>query len=127
MATVVHGQHDITLNADNEARDILLMFLTNPERCTEAYDRWIATSEAYEASVTKKAEHKADGSDILHVELSQPHGIHPFVPYVSYLEQARRWARKHKAQMSSSLLDASLETALEKGENENWPEKADPE
>ena len=94
VATVVGGQHDLTLNADNETRDILLAFLANPENCTEVYDRWISTSAGYVASVAKKAEHKAAGSDILHVELSQPHGINPHVPYVEYLQKAGRWARK---------------------------------
>ena len=102
VATVVGGQHDLTLNADNEARDILLAFLSNPERCTEAYDRWRATSAGYVASVAKKAEHKAEGSDILYVELSQPHGIHPYVPYVDYLQQASRWARKQGFEVTTS-------------------------
>jgi len=31
---------------------------------------------------------------VLYVELSQPHGINPHTPYVDYLKQAERWARK---------------------------------
>ena len=94
VATIVGGQHDLTLNADNETRDVLIAFLSSPETCTEVCERWSATSAAYLASVQKKASHCAGGSDVLHVELSQPHGIHPATPYADYLRQAAQWARK---------------------------------
>jgi len=94
VATVVGGQHDLTLNADNETRDVLLAFLANPEKCTDVYDRWVASSAAYVASVEKKASHVADGADVLHVQLSQPHAIHPATPYPEYLKRAAQWARK---------------------------------
>ena len=94
VATVVGGQHDLTLNADNEARDVLHAFLANPERCTEVYERWRASSSGYVASIAKKAAHRTADSDVLHVELSQPHGINPATPYPEYLKQARKWAHK---------------------------------
>ena len=40
VATFVGADHDVTIDADNAVRDVLLSFLAAPLRCTELLDQW---------------------------------------------------------------------------------------
>lgn len=100
VCTIVGAQHDATLNADNQVRDVVLAFLTNPESCTRVHERWVATSAGYAASTRLVARHEDELSEVVHIELGQPATwrpagcLDPATPYATYLREAERWARK---------------------------------
>ena len=94
MCTIVGAQHDATVTADNEVRDVMLSFLASPELCTDLYDQMVSTSPAYVASVRKVAEHREGDSEVVHIELSQPADVDPSAAYATYRQEAERWGRK---------------------------------
>ena len=104
VCTIVGAQHDATVTADNEVRDVMLSFLASPELCTDLYDQMVSTSPAYVASVRKVAEHREGDSEVVHIELSQPADVDPSAAYATYRQEAERWARKaaHKKAVAVS-------------------------
>ena len=93
VATFVGGTHDITEESDNSVRDVLIAFLNNPMRCTEAWNR-IQLTDHLRLTTTLMAHEVRDNVEVLWIEIDpRTHGIDPKLPYMDFRREARLWAR----------------------------------